>query len=188
METSSTGNIPTISLGAWNRLGSRTYWLFLSQKLEYATGFLILAVIFTAVRGVSAIPAPVVPFVGLAGVVCFIVFFIALAIAIVASRLAYRSYEYCIDEDALKIRQGIMNQQEIAIPYRQIQTVDIERKLGERLMGLSRVVILTAAEDNGRTEYNESEGALPAMDQKLAAVFRDELLKRANVQKVVSAI
>lgn len=138
-------------------------------------------------RGVSVIPVPIVPYVGLAGVVCFVIFFIALAAAFLLSGLAYRNYEYCIDEDALKIRQGIMNQQEIAIPYRQIQTVDIERKIGERLMGLSRVVILTAAEDNEHTDYNESEGTLPAMDQRLASVFRDELLRRANVQKVVNA-
>ncbi|MBX4209171.1 PH domain-containing protein [Candidatus Parcubacteria bacterium] len=177
-------SLSTITPGAYTRLGSKAYWFFLSQKAEAAASFLVLALVFTAARSMSAVPKQAAVFLGLAGVVCFIVFFAALIVAFISSLLVYKSHGYCLADDALKIKSGIWSQQEIAIPYRQIQTVDIERKLSERMMGLSRIVIVTAAEDNPATDHNEAEGVLPAMDDVMAHQLQEELLKRADVQKV----
>ncbi|HEU5114178.1 MAG TPA: PH domain-containing protein [Candidatus Paceibacterota bacterium] len=174
------------SFGTWNRLGSRTYWLFLFGKLGVSAAFFVLAVIFTIARSLSAMPAQVVPFLGLIGVACFTIFFVALGYALFASWIVYRSHEFCLADDALKVKQGVVTKQEVAIPYRQIQNVDIERSVSEQIFGLSRLVILTAGhEDAG--EKDPAEGILPAMDKNLASSLQEELLKRADVQKVVQA-
>lgn len=92
-------------------------------------------------------------------------------------------------EDSLKIKRGIFSKTENAIPYRQIQNVDIERDLVFQMLGLSRLIILTAGhEDEPKgVPYgsDESEGVIPAIDQKLAEYLQTELLKRADIEKTV---
>ena len=89
-------------------------------------------------------------------------------------------------DDSFKIKRGIFSKTEDAIPYRQIQNVDIERSLIFQMLGLSRVVILTAGhEDQAPKGTDEAEGIIPAVDQKLAEWLQSELLKKADIQKVV---
>jgi uncharacterized membrane protein YdbT with pleckstrin-like domain len=89
-------------------------------------------------------------------------------------------------EDSLKIKRGILSKTENAIPYRQIQNVDIERSFMFQMLGLSRLIILTAGhEDENVKGTDEAEGVIPAVDQKIASWLQTELLKRADVQKVV---
>ncbi len=183
-----TDSIETISLNTWNRIGSRTFWLFLSKKITVPLTFLLLSIIFTIARSSSALPKTALPLLGLAGSVCIVVFVIALLYVLASSWFAYKSHEYCLAPDAFKVRQGVMTKQEMAIPYRQIQNVDIERSFSEQLFGLSRVIILTAGhEDATDKNASESEGILPAMDKRIAVQLQDELLRRADVQKVIQA-
>ena len=89
-------------------------------------------------------------------------------------------------EDSFKIKRGVLSKTENAIPYRQIQNVDIERSLMFQMLGLSRLIILTAGhEDESIKGENESEGVIPAIDQKLAEWLQTELLKKADVQKTI---
>ena len=91
-------------------------------------------------------------------------------------------------EDSFKIRRGILNKTENAIPYRQIQNVDIERNFTFQMLGLSRLIILTAGhEDINIKGSDEAEGIIPAMDKELAEWLQTELLKRADIQKVTEA-
>lgn len=169
----------------YNRLGSKTYWYFLSEKLSVATGFFFLAVIISAARFISQVPASLHPFLGLAGVISFAIFIISLIVAFVSATLMYKSHGYALTDDALKIKQGFISEIEIAIPYRQIQNVSIERTFSEKTMGLSRIIISTAGHDDPNTQFDESRGILPAMDKIKAVELQNELLKRADVQKVI---
>src|SRR5581483_7692022 len=45
-----------LPLGVYNRLGSRTFWLFLFRKMEVAGTFLVLAIIFSVARSLSVMP------------------------------------------------------------------------------------------------------------------------------------
>ena len=99
--------------------------------------------------------------------------------------LIYANYKFCLGDDSLKIKRGILNKEEVAIPYRQIQDVDIRRDISFQMLGLSSIVILTAGhEEDEKPGEDESEGVLPALDKNLAEWMQAELLKRANVQKV----
>ena len=88
-------------------------------------------------------------------------------------------------EDSFKIKRGFFSKTENAIPYRQIQNVDIEQDFIFQLLGLARLIILTAGhEDERPEEKDEAEGVIPAVDKKIAEWMQTELLKRADVQKV----
>lgn len=165
----------------YKSLGSKTYWMFMSQRSDLSWIFLVLSVLLSIGRTFA--PLPYSRYIGVAAVSAFVVFFIALAYAALAGWIIYKSHGYLLADDALRIKQGVLTRQEIAIPYRQIQNIDIERTLSQRMMGLSRLIILTAGhEDQGKSE---SEGILPAMDKRLADELQQELIKRTNVEKVV---
>jgi len=112
-------------------------------------------------------------------------FVISFLVIFLIAWLIYVNYKFMLGDDSLKIKRGILNKEEVAMPYRHIQDVDIERDLSFQMMGLSRIVILTAGQEEEKNKDDESEGILPAMDKDLAEWLQAELLKRANVQKVV---
>ena len=92
-----------------------------------------------------------------------------------------------LDDDALKVRHGIFSREEIAIPYRQIQDVDIDEDITDRIWGVCRLVILTAGHEDEPRPEGESEGILPVIDKTLAQQLQAELLRRTDVQRVVEA-
>ena len=101
--------------------------------------------------------------------------------------LEYVTYSFCISEESFKVKHGILSTEETSLLYRQIQNVDVERPLIYRLFGLSRLVILTAGnEDPNAPEKSETEGILPALDSVEAKQIQDELLRRSNIQEVVA--
>jgi putative membrane protein len=116
--------------------------------------------------------------------VCALLFVVVLAISLFVAWLIYSRYKFCLSEDSLKIKRGVLNKEEVSIPYRQIQDVDIKRDISFQMMGLSRIVILTAGHEDEKPGEDDSEGILPALDKDLAEWLQTELLKRANVQKV----
>jgi len=113
-----------------------------------------------------------------------LLFVLALGLAFLSGWLKYTNYRFTLGENALQIKRGILRKEEIAIPYRQIQNVDINRGIFDRLIGISRLVILTAGEED-RKERGESEGVLPAIEKNRAEKIRQELIDHSNVQKVV---
>jgi putative membrane protein len=116
-------------------------------------------------------------------------FVIVFAITILIAWLIYKNYKYCLGDDSLKIKRGILNKEEVAIPYRQIQDVDLRRDLTFQMIGLSQIVILTAGHDEDeKPGDDDTEGILPALDKDLAEWLQAELLKRANVQKVTEEV
>jgi uncharacterized membrane protein YdbT with pleckstrin-like domain len=66
-----------------------------------------------------------------------------LLIGLVAATFQYLSFSYSLDEHSLKVKTGIIDIHEDAIPYRQVQDINIRRNLLYRLFGLSRLIILS---------------------------------------------
>jgi hypothetical protein len=52
------------------------------------------------------------------------------------------------------------------------------------MLGMSRIVILTAGHEDEPHPEGESEGILPGLDKDFAEALQAELLKRTNVEKV----
>src|ERR1035437_5602971 len=99
----------------------------------------------------------------------------------------YWSFRYKLDDNDLAFEKGLIGRQEISIPFRQIQNVDIEQSFIYRIFNLADLVILTAGhEDPDHIMKDESEIIMPAINDKEARQLQHYLLDRANVQKAVN--
>ncbi len=170
----------------YHTLGKKTFWLFLSKWLEVPFAFLFIAFVFSIARRMSVVPDQYKKMIAVGSLAFLGISIIAFIIYILIARIAFKSRGFFIGADALKIRKGIFTRQEIAIPYRQIQNVDIERSLFQQLTGVSKLVIVTAGADDEETQRVESKGILETVDRDIAEALQDELLRRADVQRVVT--
>ncbi len=174
----------------YRTLGNKTFALFIFERCQAALVLLLLSIALFIVQAqpfVAQIPVPQLNrYLILAAWGLLALFIVFALLAFLVSWLIYKNYQFSLDEDALKIKRGVLEKEEISIPYRQIQDVDIDRSLAFQMVGLSRIIILTAGHEDEKpsTESGESEGVLPALDKDLAEWLREELLKRANVQKI----
>jgi len=84
-----------------------------------------------------------------------------MALSFLWSYLTWKNYSYWIDEDTLRIKQGVLRKQNRRIPKKRIQNVDIKRNIVQRALGISQVKLETAG--GGETEatlsYLEFEDA-----------------------------
>lgn len=162
----------------YERLGWKTFWVFVLERANIALVIGVIACGFILLN---------LPFTAYAVWIFLIVFTFTVLIA----WIEYASFAFLLEDDALKVKKGVLHKEEVAIPYRQIQNVDIERGILDQLAGTSRLIILTAGHDDSDADKEdgkaESEGIIPIVDKKLAARLQSELLKRANIQKVVQA-
>src|SRR5258708_2699313 len=175
---------------AYQTLGRKTLYIFISETVAPATIFFVATIVLFIV-GLQApgIKTPVGDLASLARTGALWAFVLFLLIGIVTffvAWLTYTNYRFALREDSLKITRGIFNKEEISIPYRQIQNVTIDRDLTFQMFGVSKVIISTAGEGDTAEGKEGSEGILPAIDKAFAETLQNELLKRANVQEVVS--
>jgi uncharacterized membrane protein YdbT with pleckstrin-like domain len=113
--------------------------------------------------------------------------FAAIAFAMVMGYGYYWSFRYKLDDNDLAFEKGIVGRQEISIPFRQIQNVDIEQSFIYRIFNLADLVILTAGhEDPEHITKDESEIIMPALNDQEARRLQHYLLDRANVQRAVN--
>lgn len=173
----------------YETLGKKTFVMLFVERLRATFTFVGIAILLWIASQQSALEK--IPNLGnqqhnvalLAGW-ALLVALAALIVAFIASWLIYTNYRYMLDDDSLKIKRGILNKEEIAIPYRQIQDINIERNLTYQMFGMSRLVILTAGHEDEPHPEGEAEGILPAIDKTLAEKLQDELLKRTDIQRV----
>ncbi len=180
---------PGVPEATYHTLGKKTFWIFVLARINTAAVVLLVAICLFALKDqafLKNIPAigDVTGYMSMITWTVFGIFVIIFIIVLLVAWLIYVNYKFYLDEDALRIKRGVFNKEEISMPYRQIQTVNIERDLSFQMMGLSKIVILTAGADEEKGEEDQSEGVLPALDKDLAEWLQVELLKRANVQKV----
>lgn len=173
--------------GKYHTLGRKTMLIFVLRRIHTSMVILLLTMAAFALQGQPFMKqlfgGRMAPYANMVTWWMLILFLVVFGLTYFISWLTYINYKFLIGEDSLKIKRGILSREEIAIPYRQIQDADIERSLYYRMMGLSRLVILTAGREEGR-DKDESEGVLPAMDRDLAEWMQEELLKRTEVQRV----
>lgn len=179
---------PGVPEEEYRTLGKKTFWIFFLQRIQPVFILLLLTIGLFILGQQSFLDSKqfgdLTPYVIGGAWIAALLFIVFFCIALFSSWLTYSHFKFCLGEDSLKIKKGILEKEEVAIPYRQIQDVDIKRDLSFQMMGLSRIVILTAGHDDEKPNDDDSEGILPALDKDLAEWLQAELLKRANVQKV----
>lgn len=112
-----------------------------------------------------------------------ILYFIGLCIV---TLFIYNNFMYEIDQDGLRIESGVIHKHQVSVPYEQIQNVNIERSLIDRLLGLSRVSIETAGSTSatqpteGGIFRSKSEAYIPGLHIDQANKIHDLLMDGAD--------
>lgn len=175
---------PLIVKGQYRTLGVKAFWLLLAERLSPSIGFVIIALMSNVALSLGYIPQDFVKVTAMADIVLYGIFFVSLIVGFVWTWLVYSNHMFALDQDALKIKRGILTKVETAFPYRQIQHVEVERRLLFRMLGLARLMIITSANDNPKTERNEAEAVLPIIEKDVAQALQEELLRLTGVQRV----
>ncbi|MDP9020442.1 MAG: PH domain-containing protein [Actinomycetota bacterium] len=101
------------------------------------------------------------------------------ALAVVAAvavwrlpRLAFRAWRYELTDSTLELRRGLVVRTHSAIPYFRVQHIDITRSPIERALGLSQLVVRTAAAT--------TDARIPGIAAADAERLRDVVLARSG--------
>ncbi len=106
-----------------------------------------------------------------------------IALTFLIAMLLYNNFFFLIDEDGLTIESGIIHKQQVTVPYDQIQNVNIERTLMDRILGVSKVSIETAGSSADTKPGLGAEAFLPGVDFEFAKKIHDlliDLSEKAN--------
>lgn len=170
--------------GKYYSLGRRTFLLFIIQRSILAVLILILAILIKLI-----IPPLESNYASILNVATKIIIFLAIIveiIGIIATRLQYGISKIMIDHSSLKIVRGILSKEQLELPYRRIESVEIKQTLLQRWFGVGHVVISTITDLN-QPSQNEKESdneVIPLMDYPLARAVADALTDRAEVEEM----
>lgn len=87
--------------------------------------------------------------------------------------LAWRHYRYAVREHDLLVQSGVIFRRWSAIPLSRIQHVDTRQGPVERMLGLSRLLVYTAA-------GMSADGSIPGLSEDDTRRLRDELARRGG--------
>lgn len=99
----------------------------------------------------------------------------------------YYSLTFRLGDSAFYLRTGLITHRELAISYRQIQTINLVQHPMSEMFGLSSMVVVTSGhEDTSNLEKGDAEGMLSLIHTSLAHELEAELLRRSSGQTVQS--
>jgi membrane protein YdbS with pleckstrin-like domain len=87
--------------------------------------------------------------------------------------LEYQNLRYTVREEDLMVESGVLFHSWSAIPYTRIQHVDTRQGPMERLFGLQRLAVYTAA-------GMHADGSIPGLHADVAIALRDDLSRRGG--------
>ncbi len=96
-------------------------------------------------------------------------------------------YFTCIfgmDDYGFKMHRGLISRDEVTIPYHQIEDVDVDQSVIGRLLGVGKLIILTAGNENKDKHGEENEIVFSIIDISIAKSLQKILVERSSVQLV----
>jgi len=94
-------------------------------------------------------------------------------LAVLWPPLEYDAFRYSVREDDLLVQSGVIFKRWSSIPLNRIQHVDTRQGPLERMFGLSRLLVFTAA-------GMSADGSIPGLATAVAESMRDELSRRGG--------
>lgn len=101
----------------------------------------------------------------------------AIVAGVAFGRAAWRRRTWALGPLALELHRGVVVERATSIPYERIQQIDVERGPIERVMGLSQLVVRTAAAT--------TDASLYGLGPDVADRLRDRLLDLAGIDDLV---
>ena len=170
------------------RLGIKVFYYYLSKRISIGIIVLVGTIILASFKGVLVLKlANIVPLVTATSIVnvlingMFIVSAILIFLGLLTSFVKYLSCDFTMDENAFNIRRGFLTKREVSIPYRQIQNINIEQSLSNKMLGIGKLVVLTEG-DHSEGSGKNGEGVFDVIDYELAHSMREYILQRTNIQ------
>ncbi|MFA6463966.1 MAG: PH domain-containing protein [Candidatus Paceibacterota bacterium] len=154
---------------------------FVALFLSIVSGFFI-QIINTLINGQETSggstfnSAPLV-FLGIS--LIFLLSFTIFIVGLIISWLSYINFTFNLKDLEIKLKKGILNKEEISIPYHQATDVHVDRDIMYRLFGVSRLVINTAGEDD--TGTGREEATFDPIDKEIAEQLQIMLQPRIGV-------
>lgn len=142
--------------------------LSIPYKAVQKLGGTIIFLLIFAGGGLSASPYVLLGLLGLA--------FIGLVVIFGYEYLYWKKFEYRIEEDGLKILSGVIGRNDLDIPLKRIQNVDVNRNIVQRILGIAQVNVETAG--GGSTE-----AALKFLDYEDAKEMQKQVRELKNRRK-----
>ena len=96
-----------------------------------------------------------------------------LMLALVWPALAWKHYRFAVREHDLLVCSGVLFKRWSSVPLNRIQHVDVRQGPVERMLGLSRLLVFTAA-------GMSADGSIPGLDDDTTRLLRDELWRRGG--------
>jgi len=156
-------------------LGNRAFFVFLVRRIKLA---IFLFILTAAVwYGERWIPADYAPWGDYATRILFAVSAAYLLFIVLETYLEYRYYTYLFTDDAFIMTYGYVMRNEVATLYHHIQNVNIERSIADRMIGVSKIIIMMTGSDR---ETRRNQVVLPALGRRKAKLVQAELLRRAR--------
>lgn len=93
---------------------------------------------------------------------------VVLALLLATAILRYWFFRFAVDDEGLRIRQGVLKKTHLEIQFDRVQGMDVERSLVDRLLGLATVTFDTAGSA-------AREGQLPAIPRTFADTLRQRI-------------
>ena len=177
-------------MNAPQKLGIKVFYYNLSQKIMTGLFLLVAAFILLSFKSFlifkialllpADIAAAIVSYLTFG---LFIISFLFILGGFLISWFGYVGCTFTLDENSFNIKRGIFNKKETFIPYRQIEDIDIEQSFYHRMLGVSKLVILTVGDDDN-DKQGESEGVFEIIDSRVAEQIRKDIMQKTNVQTV----
>lgn len=167
------------------RLGSNTLSLFVIQDVSLSFIFFIMAIGLVFFKDYFS-GADFLPIIDSVTSACFLLWVISLAIGGFVAIIQYKTCSIMMDDSSFHLVRGILSKEEVAIPYRWIQSVEIEQSLFLRIMGVARVIVTTinSLEQPDQQKDKMSDKIVSLMDHQLAKLVAGELAGKAEVEKM----
>jgi uncharacterized membrane protein YdbT with pleckstrin-like domain len=166
----------------YKRLGHKTFLLFFLRRtaLLFLIALLEAAILFFY----SSVPTE---YTYIANIVILALLGLFILIALLALLLAwmqYTHYKIFISADNIKINRGLIDEEELGLPFRRIKEANLERSLMDQLFGVSNVVLMVLGEEEGDSLSKESKIILDSLDNKIATRIQEILLNKSEVEEV----
>ena len=99
-----------------------------------------IIVLFIGYFGKTSILVPAL----IVGAVIYPQLFVPILVAVIVimfltALIVYNNFKYEIDETSIIIDSGVIHKKNVTVPFEQIQNVNIERTLTDRIFGLARI-------------------------------------------------
>ncbi len=181
-----------IENGRENQLGRKSFGLLLLRKITPGIFLIIIAIILFGVErwlgkgfgsGIANLDYYAIRV--LFGISIIGIF--ATVVGAIIAHLEYSHHTFTLEEFGIRVREGVLSINELSIPYRQMQDINIERTLLYRMCGLSRVIIESAGQEE-KNDGDETDITFDPIDATLAEELRTLLGRKIGVQVIKTEI